>query len=37
MGERFREWGNKNKIKLWDIRHMTVYQVVGVSIEVGTL
>jgi hypothetical protein len=28
----YREWGCNNKIKLWDIHHMTVYQTFRVSI-----
>lgn len=36
-GEKYREWGNNNKIKLWDIRHMTIYKSFDVSLELSFL
>ena len=36
-GEKYREWGNRNKLKLWDIRHMTIYKTYDISVELAFL
>jgi hypothetical protein len=35
--EKFREWGNINKIKLWDIHHLTVYQTFVMPVDASLI
>ena len=36
-GEKYREWGNQNKVKLWDARHMTIYQTLDITIQASCI